>query len=92
MHLLIVKVDVLGHAVALYVAVYQVMIVTVYVMAVVILVLVAEEIVTLVVYLDVILMDVILHVLVCVIAHVHKEHHVDLLLVRPQAVNSYIYV
>ena len=48
-HLLIVKVDVLGHVVQMRVPEKQAMIVTVCVMAVVIIVLVAEEIVTLVV-------------------------------------------
>ena len=84
-HLLIVKVDALRDVVAVRVPEdrHRLISVMVCVITVVIIVLVAEEIVTLVVYLDVILMDVILHVLVCVIAHVHKEHHVDLLLVRP---------
>ena len=93
-HLLIVKVDALRDVVVLHVPEdrHRLIIVTVCVITVVIIVLVAEEIATLVVHLDVILMDVILHVLVCVIAHVHKEHYVDLLLVRPQAVNLYIYV
>ena len=42
--------------------------------------------------LDVVLPVVIFRVIIGVIMCVHKEHRVELLLVRLQAVNSYIYV
>ena len=84
-HLLIVKANVLCHVVQIYALVDQVMIVMVLCVTLVVVVLVEEIVLMEVVHLTVLLTDVIPHVLIGVITCVHKEHHVELLLVRPQA-------
>ena len=88
-HLLIVKLFVLCHVVVIHVPENQAMTVMVLCVIPVVVILVVET-VLLVAHVEetVLLMDVIHHVIIGVITCVHKEHHVELLLVRPQAENE----